>query len=137
MASSSVCNRDDCRVCESDKRGLCCKEGVGYSIWCPVCQQEGLSAVMHGETGKSARVRIGQHLDAYEKGKNSNLYEHCAEKHNGQAVKFECKVTGVFKDPLSRQLDEALRIQREDGLTLNDKYEWIRPAGHRMVAEKM
>ena len=84
-----------------------------------------MSAIMHGETGKSARVRIGQHIDAYEKGKNSNLYEHCVEKHNGQAVKFECKVTGVFKDPLSRQLDEALRIQQDVGLTLNNLHAWI------------
>ena len=103
-------------MCECDQRGLCCKEGVGYSICCPVCQQEGSSAVMHGETGKSARVRIGQHFEAYENRKNSNLYEHCVEKHDGQDIKFECKVTGVFKDPLSRQLDEALRIQRtQDG----------------------
>ena len=80
---------------------------------------------MHGERGKTARVSIGQHLEAYEKGNNSSLLEHCDEKHIGQAVKYECKITGVFKDLSSCQLDEALMIQRKVGLTLNDLYAWI------------
>ena len=30
---------------------------------------------------------------------------------------------------LARQLDEAIRIAGEEGKLLNDKFEWVRPAG--------
>ena len=44
-------------------------------------------------------------------------------------VPFNFQVTKVFRDdPLSRQLDEANRIQKEEGVLLNDKNEWTRPA---------
>ena len=39
-------------------------------------------------------------------------------------------MTGTFKeDPLSRQLDEAIRLQKEEGIVMNDKNKWTRPAG--------
>ena len=41
------------------------------------------------------------------------------EVHNGDIVDFKCRVTGTFKeDPLSRQLEEAIGLQKEDGLGL-------------------
>ena len=33
------------------------------------------------------------------------------------------------RDVLARQLDEAIRIAGEDGYLMNDKNEWVRPAG--------
>ena len=47
-------------------------------------------------------------------------------------------MTGTFKeDPLSRQLDEAIRLQKEEGIVMNDKNEWTRPAGFTVMARRM
>ena len=115
---------------------MCSKEGVGYKVWCPLCEEEGSSAVMHGETGRCARVRIGEHFNALEQGRSSNLREHCEEFHH---VDFKCKVTRVFRDPLTRQLEEAMcmRIAGDSGILMNDKDEWVRPAGVTVVAQEM
>ena len=39
--------------------------------------------------------------------------------------------------PLLRQLDEADRIERETGILMNSKLEWVRPAGVRTTVEQM
>ena len=73
---------------------------------------------------------MGKHYEALSKRKDSNLWEHCCEVHDGEMMSFGCEVTRSFKeDPLSRQLDEALRIQREEGVLMNDKNEWMRQEG--------
>ena len=131
------CGRIDCIVCKSDSRGLCSKEGVGYMVWCPICEEDGHPARMHGETGRCARVRIAEHFDAMDQGRSSNLREHCEDVHDGERVEFACKVTRVFMDPLTRQLEEAMRIRGETGVSLNDKDEWVRPAGVRVTAHEM
>ena len=99
---------------------MCSKERVGYKVWCPLCEEEGSSAVMHGETAQCARVRIGEHFNALEQGRSSNLREHCEEFHHGEKVEFEFKATRVFRDPLTRQLEEVMHI-----------------AGVRVVAQEM
>ena len=98
--------------------------------------------MMHGETGQCGRVRCYQHQSALMRKKNSNLWEHCVEKHNGQILPFKYTVTSSFEmDPLSRQLDEARRIwreaQREDSILMNDKLEWLRPAGVVVTASRI
>ena len=53
-------------------------------------------------------------------------------------MSFGCEVTRSFKeDPLSRQLDEALHIQREEGVLMNDKNKWTRPAGFNVFERRM
>ena len=123
VAAAGECGRMDCVVCKSDGRGMCSKEGVGYKVWCPLCEEEGSSAVMHGETGRCARVRIGEHFNALEQGRSSNLREHCEEFHHGEKVDFKCKVTRVFRDPLTRQLEEAMRIAGETKMNGSDQLE--------------
>ena len=87
-------------------------------------------AEMHGESSRCARVRCGEHYSALKRGKNSNLYEHIMDYHNGdQTVQFGFEVTGLFQgDTLGRQLDEAMRIESFEGTLLNDKDEWVQPA---------
>ena len=137
VASSGFCGRGDCRLCEDEGRGMCAKEGVGYIIWCPKCEEEGRSATMHGETGRCARVRINEHFEAMEKGRSSNLQEHCDEVHGGEHIQFKCRVVRAFRDPLTRQLEEAQRIRCEPGSLLNDKNEWTRPAGYSLSVHRM
>ena len=57
--------------------------------------------------------------------------------HNGESVEFGYRVVGVLKDPLQRQLDEAVRIEEETGVLMNTKNEWVRPAGIRHTVERM
>ena len=52
-------------------------------------------------------------------------------------MEFGYRVVGVFKDPLQRQLDEAVRIEEETGVLMNTKNEWVRPAGIRHTVERM
>ena len=139
VCSGESCGREECWMCATDGgKGMCHKEGVGYSINCGKCEENGTTAVMHGETGRSGRVRVNEHHKALTKRKDSNLWEHCLEVHNGDIVDFKCRVTGTFKeDPLSRQLDEAIRLQKEEGIVMNDKNEWTRPAGFTVMARRM
>ena len=62
---------------------------------------------MHGETGRCARVRCGEHYRDYQNGlPRSNLFEQVVEKHDGDKnMKFRFDVLSVFKkDVLGRQL---------------------------------
>ena len=81
---------------------------------------------------------MGEHQKALMNIKDSNLLEHCCMEHWGQMVPFNFQVTKVFReDSLSRQLDKANRIQKEEGVLLNDKNEWTRPAGYAVTISRM
>ena len=133
----------ECAICKSSPSGQCWKEGVCYSVTCTVCEKGGIQAKMFGETGRSARIRCSEHYKALEeKKKKSNLWEHVQKFHNGVVTDemFKFSVLSVHgTDPLSRQLKEALNIEK-GGLTdhfMNDKQEWIRPAGLQFTVERM
>ena len=133
------CWSDDCVICRTEGKGSCRKESVGYKVWCKVCEEVENKSVMHGETGRCAMIRCGEHEEALRRGdKDSRLWDHCKEYHEGVKVNFGYKVVGSFeKDVLARQLDEALRIEKETGLLMNNKSEWVRPAGVRFHVERM
>ena len=126
----SGCIHNDCVVCRTEAKGQCSIENVGYLVWCKECELQGVRTVMHGETGRCARIRCGEHEKAYLAKKNSNLWEHTRDVHRGEPVEYGYKVDKTFKrDVLARQLDEAIRISGEDGYLMNDKNKWVRPAG--------
>ena len=130
-----------CVVCSSGGKS-CSVESVGYTVICEECEESGVRTVMHGETGRCARVRCNEHYDALVRKKNSNLWEHCLEVHGGKTVNFRFNVANTFvRDPLTRQLDEARRILQEasknDSTIMNDKLEWVRPAGVSISISKM
>ena len=130
------CEDPDCPVCLTEECGNCCRESIGYEIWCRECEKYGRRAFMHGETGRTARIRCGEHRDALV-GKRGALWEHCVEFHDRKEVQFGYKVVGSFRDPLQRQLDEARRIEEECGILMNSKNEWVRPAGVRHTVKRM
>ena len=135
---SPDCKNDDCVVCRTEAKGLCSMENVGYMVWCKECEMKGVRTVMHGETGRCARIRCGEHERAYLSKKNSNLWEHARDVHKGGRVEYGYKVDKTFKDDvLARQLDEAIRIAGEDGYLMNDKNEWVRPAGVSISINRM
>ena len=112
-------------------------EGVVYKIWCVDCERVGESAVMYGETGRTARIRVGEHIEQLRKrSSSSNLWEHCLQVHGGRIAEFASQVLKSCPgDPLTRQLSEAKRIDEYVGVSLNDKNEWQRPASIRVRGE--
>ena len=110
---------------------------MGYKITCSDCEAEGRHIVMHGETAKTARFRVSQHVADMRSTRSSNLREHNQEYHNGLEPCYKFEVVRKFRgDPLGRQLDEAIRIDMHEGVSLNDKGEWVRPAGVRIRVER-
>ena len=70
--------------------------------------------------------------------KNSNSWD----MHGGRMVNFKFDVTKAFvQDQLARQLDEAKRLQEEAAIggsvLMNDKLEWVRPAGVTISVPRM
>ena len=81
---------------------------------------------MHGETSRSARVRCKEHKAALERRKNSNLWDHCVLEHGSVEAEFAYKVERCFhRDSLTRQIEEAERLESEQGSLLNDKMEFV------------
>ena len=76
-----------------------------------------------GETGRSARTRGAEHLKELEKKKEKSvLFKHKMSEHKTENVKFQMEITQKFKDALTRQANEAVRIfSRPDHELLNSK----------------
>ena len=82
----------------------------------------------HAETCISTRA--GEHTKKAEKGDvNSFIQKHQAEFHNSEPANFSSKVIKSFKDPLSRQITEAILIKNHrGGPLLNSKSEFFQPS---------
>ena len=79
--------------------------------------------MMQGETARSSRIRCKEHKAALERKEASNLWDHCSLEHNGEVAQFSYKVERNFHhDTLLRQIEEAMRIEEEEGSLLNDKW---------------
>ena len=134
---------DECPVCLSGGRGPCDKEYVCYRITCVECERTGVKTRMHGETARTGRKRCQEHKEALEaRGKkSSNLWEHVRDHHgDDRNVEFRYDILSTHQgDSLGRQLQEALNIEKVEGEgpSLNDKGEWVRPAGLRIDVARM
>ena len=138
VAPSMSCP-NGCPVCETEGKGMCQVEGVIYKIWCKKCAENGVSTVMYGETGRTAKIRCQEHIDILAGQQSSNLREHRDSKHRGEEddVKFGCSVVARFPgDALTRQLKEAVLFENHEGISLNDKNEWVRPAFIKVRGER-
>ena len=91
--------------------------------------------VYEGETGRSARTRGAEHLKEYEKKKEKSvLFKHKMTDHKNEDVRFKKEITQKFKDTLSRQANEAVRIStRPDRELHNSKSEFNHPPLSRVV----
>ena len=63
------------------------------------------------------------------------MKKHQEEKHSSQPAVFDAKVTGSYKDCLSRQVAEGVAIRRCEANVLNSKSEWHQPALWRVRSE--
>ena len=105
--------------------GKCCHaSGISYTIKCKPCQD----SVYFGESHRNIYTRGREHLKKLaKKDEGSFMHRHQQEKHNGGPADFEMKVYRSFKDPLSRQVTEAVLIKNHRGELLNSKAEFHQP----------
>ena len=91
-----------------------------------------------GETARSARTRAAEHLSQFRNGRgDSALHKHRITDHEGEDMQFRMEITDKFRDPLTRQANEAVRIfSRPSHETLNSKSEFNHPPLSRVVVEK-
>ena len=141
VGNNIMCGGPECVLCRTGGKGPCNREGVCYKVTCMKCLENEVNCQMFGETGRTARIRCGEHMKALKGRKNSNLWEHCVTVHGGEEVNFRYDVMSIHSgDPLKRQLSEALNIQKgakELDHRMNDKNEWVRPAGLDIEVRRM
>ena len=146
-SKNSNCSQKTCPLCTDSKfvkanpdknQHPCNTNNVGYRWRCLNCQENEIEKVYEGESGRSARIRGQEHLSDLEKKRpKSVLYKHISNAHQNEDVKFQMEVTQKFKDALSRQANEAVRINsRPDQELLNSKSEFNHPPLARVVVEK-
>ena len=81
------------------------------TLVCETCQDRGLVKVYDGETARSARVRGVEHMNGFKNRRNENaLYKHKVNDHKDEEMAFRMEITKKYRDPLSRQANEAVRI---------------------------
>ena len=117
------CEKTDCILCKQPGGGkLCHKGNVCYIMDCKI---DGCDAVYDGESHRNAYTRGREHMQKYErKDESSFIYKHQVEQHNSQPANFGMRVARSFKDPLSRQVTEAIMIKNHKGTLLNSKAEF-------------
>ena len=109
---------------EVDSNQSCEAHNVGYEISCNLCQLK-----YEGETHRGS-----EHVKALmKKDKNSPLYKHIQIHHHEGGCIFRLKVMRHFKNALTRQADEAVRIQNLQGLCMNSKSEFWAPPIKRIT----
>ena len=92
-----------------------------------------------GETSRSIFERASEHRrDAEGHTEDSHMYKHWQVSHSElqEAPRFRIKVVGSFKDALSRQLSEAVRIELRGEGVINSKAEYSRSRIPRLKIDK-
>ena len=126
------CSKSDCPACRTGESKLCHKGNVCYTIKCKMCQD----AVYYGESHRNLYTRGKEHEKKFERKEESSfMYRHQQEKHNSNPVEYEMKVVRSFRDPLSRQVTEAILIKNHRGELLNSKAEFYQPPLIRVQSE--
>ena len=132
------CVSTDCMACRTGRGegGECRNNNVGYELVCDECGGENVCYV--GETGQNIYTRGLKHMANYRgKLEESPLWKHAQLQHDKSlTVSFSMKVVKCFADPLTRQVNESVRINNcKAKHQLNSKSEWHGPATIRLVAE--
>jgi hypothetical protein len=136
------CDKKKCLICESETsenlKVTCNSNNVGYKLECDTCFERGQIRVYEGESSRSARVRGAEHMADYDKKRpNSVLFKHKENEHKSEEMKIRMEVTRKFRDPLTRQANEAVRISHRKKLELlNSKSEFNHPPIARITVER-
>ena len=102
----------NCLSCRYSKSATNCRvANVGYSITCKLCKDRKIEQIYIGETCRNIYIRGKEHQNLLEKkSEKSVMYKHIKEKHSDEEnkVKFDMRISGRLKNPMTRQLDEAI-----------------------------
>ena len=91
-----------------------------------------------GESHRNLYSRGKEHLRKLDKKEEGSfMHKHQVEKHDGAPGNFEMNVVRSFRDPLSRQVTEAMLIKNHGGELLNSKAEFYQPPLVRIRTELM
>ena len=97
---------------------------------------EGDQHVYIGETARNLYSRGKEHMaNAQSRNREAFMKKHNLEKHHGADEDFCAKVTGSFKDCLTRQVSEGVYLRKSPHSVLNSKAEWHQPALWRVRNE--
>ena len=110
----------------SPSKGKCSESSTVYRIRCnrsPCNDEESLEVPTYvGETSHTPYTRGAQHLCQYRARKDGSfMHKHMMEEHEGVMggeggiFDFKMEALNRFRDPLTRILEEAVRIQEIDG----------------------
>ena len=131
--ATTTCQSSNCFPCTSaapnkQPKVSCRAPGIAYRVDCLSCQATGSSSCYEGESGRNGYTRGLEHLEAIRTNSKSNpLSTHQAQFHRGKAPRFRMTILKTFRDSLSRQIEEAKRIEESAGtctLTMNSRSEW-------------
>ena len=83
-------------------------------------------------------MRGAEHLKQLEKKSDKSvLFKHKMAVHKNENVKFKMEITGRFKDALTRQANEAVRISsRPTHELVNSKSKFNHPPTARVIVKK-
>jgi hypothetical protein len=146
------CQRDDCVTCKQDdeRRIDCRRRNILYESECMVCaaskpvQKDGKvdmkdgKGVYVGESSRSIYERAKEHdADKEKNSEESHQIKHWLSSHEELLAppKFKFKLVKSFKDPLTRQLSEAVRIELRGSEILNSKSEYSRCRVPRLTVD--
>ena len=126
------CDNKDCLACKEGrgKGGNCLRSNIQYELRCRMCPSDD-QCVYLGETSRNLYTRGGEHIDKYKSRKRNHdsfIKKHQLEKHHDEVADFVAKITGSFRDCMTRQISESVHIRRSEEIVLNTKSEWHQPA---------
>ena len=131
------CDEVSCPLCQKSKfltkipkfKVPCDTQSVGYRWTCSNCNH-----IYEGETGRTIRTRTKEHVTQLKKSEKSNpLVKHYDRYHPELSPAFQLEVLKSFKDPLSRQAEEGVRIYSANPERLmNTKNEFNHPSIKRL-----
>ena len=138
------CGETKCPLCMNKNPDgqieiLCNTNNIGYRWTCQNCKNENKKRVYEGESSRSARLRGKEHLQGFKNKNEANmLYKHRVLEHpEEENIQFKMEITGLYKDALTRQANEAVRIKNcEKSEILNSKSQFNHPPISRIVVDK-
>ena len=134
------CTQKACPICSGNnfQNIQCSTNNIGYRWICDTCKHRNIDKIYEGETSRSGRIRSKEHIAAMRNKKcDSVLYKHKLLEHKYENVQYKFEITQKFKDALTRQANEAVRINsRNNSELLNSKSEFNHPPVARVIVEK-
>ena len=153
------CDRQDRHTCnqggEAEKKEDCFRRNILYESRCGRCEDRRADNgpdrkkrrrgedmeeqnIYVGETSRSLYERTKEHIkDGEDKKEESHIAKHWEHHHQGEDMpEFRFRIVRTFRDSLSRQVAESIRIDLRGEGVLNSKTVYSRNHLPRVVIEK-